>query len=395
MRRLLLLVSALVFVDTLLYAALTPLLPHLARQLGLGKGAAGALLAAYAVGVLAGALPGGLAAVRLGPRATVLIGLALVGIASVAFAFAGSFGTLFGARLLQGTGSACTWAGSFSWLLAAAPRERRGELLGTALGAAVFGALFGPVIGAAAALAGRAPVFSALAGVSIALAAWTSRLESPAPSRAATRELASSVADAFASARFSGGLVLMSLAALLFGILSVLGSLHLAHAGWGAAAIGAVWLAGAALEGVESPLLGRLSDRSGPLSPLGPVLAAGTVVSLGLATGVRPLLYAPLVLAASASYGALFTPAFTLIADGAERAGLAQGMAFGLINAAWALGAAVGPAAAGVVAAATGDWVPFLLAAAACLAALIAIRAAQQQQRLRAAPAGLVSARRL
>ena len=49
----------------------------------------------------------------------------------------------------------------------------------------------------------------------------------------------------------------------------------------------------------------------------------------------------------AAAYGILFTPAFALIADGAERASLPQGMAFGLMNAAWASGALVGPAAGG------------------------------------------------
>ena len=51
------------------------------------------------------------------------------------------------------------------------------------------------------------------------------------------------------------------------------------------------------------------------------------------------------------AYGVLFTPAFALIADGAEHVGLAQGMAFGFMNAAWAVGAMVGPAAGGAIAA--------------------------------------------
>ena len=45
MRRLLLLVCALVAVDTMLYAALTPLLPHFAHSLHLSKAGAGVLVA--------------------------------------------------------------------------------------------------------------------------------------------------------------------------------------------------------------------------------------------------------------------------------------------------------------------------------------------------------------
>ena len=371
MRRLLLLVAVLVFVDTMLYAALTPLLPHFTHELHLSKARAGTLVAAYAAGALVGGLPGGWATARVGARRAVLVGLAAMGLASIGFAFADSFSTLFVARFVQGLGSAFTWSGSFAWLLAAAPRERRGELIGSAMGAAVFGAMFGPVVGAAAALAGRAVIFCALAGLSVVLAVWTFRLGSspPAevPSLAALRR-------ALRNRQLAGGLVLMSVPSLLFGILSVLGPLHLSHAGWGAAAIGAVWLVGAALETVQAPIVGRISDRRGPLLPVRVALAVGALVSFGLATGMRPLFYAPLIVIAAISYGLLFTPAFALIAEGAEHTGLAQGMAFGLMSAAWATGAVAGPAAGGAIANAAGDWIPFVLGAVLCASILVIVR---------------------
>jgi MFS family permease len=376
MRRLLRLVSALVFVDTTLYAALTPLLPHFAHELHLSKSSAGALVGAYAAGALIGGLPGGLAASHLGPRRAVLGGLALMGLASVGFALAGSFGALLTARLLQGSASSFTWAGSFAWLLGAAPAERRGELIGTAMGAAVFGALVGPVMGAAAALVGRAAVFIALAGLSVALAAWTRGLEPAPPQPSSTAALARSLT----AGRLATGLALMSLASLLFGIIDVLAPLHLAASGYGAGAIGAVWIIGAALETGASPALGRLSDRRGALVPVRMALFASALLSLALATGVSGFTYAALVVLASAGYGALFTPSFTLIAEGAERAGLAQGMAFGGMNAAWATGALAGPAAGGAIAGATGDWIPFVLAAGVCAGALALMRTRESER---------------
>jgi MFS family permease len=75
----------------------------------------------------------------------------------------------------------------------------------------------------------------------------------------------------------------------------------------------------------------------------------------------------------------LFTPAFALIAEGAERSGLPQGMAFGLMNAAWAGGALIGPAAGGAVAAASGDVVPFLVCAGFCATALAGARRARRR----------------
>jgi MFS family permease len=376
-RRMLLLVAVLVAVDTMLYAALTPLLPHFATEFGLSKGQAGVLVAAYAAGALVFGLPGGVAAVRLGARRAVLIGLTLMGLASLGFAFVGSFWGLFAARFVQGAGSAFTWAGALAWLLAVSPKERRGELLGTAMGAAVFGALFGPVIGALAALLGRGVVFTALSALAVVLGAWAFRLEdapTEEPSRAA-------LAAAIRNRRFVAGLVLMTLPALLFGILSVLGPLHLSDAGWGAAAIGGVWLVGAALESIEGPLVGRLVDRRGSLYPVRISLASGTVLSVALAFGGRPVVYVPLVILASLAYAMLFTPAFALLADGADAVGLAQGMAFGLMNAAWAAGAVAGPAAGGAIAGATGDTVPFLLAAVLCAVALVAVRPRSKHER--------------
>ena len=74
MRRLVGLVSALVFVDTMLFAALTPLLGHFEHELHLSTATAGVLVAAYAAGALIGGLPGGVAAARMGPRRAVLTG---------------------------------------------------------------------------------------------------------------------------------------------------------------------------------------------------------------------------------------------------------------------------------------------------------------------------------
>jgi MFS family permease len=372
MRRLLLLVAVLVFVDTMLYAALTPLLPHFTHEFALSKLRAGILVAAYPAGALVGGLPGGAAAARLGPRRAVVVGLVGMGLASLGFAVAGGFWGLFSARLLQGLGSAFTWAGAFSWLLAAAPRERRGALLGSAMGAAVFGALFGPVVGAAAALVGRAAIFAALAGLSVFLIAATLRLE-PAP---VEHPSVAAIARALRDYRFGAGLGLMALASLVFGILSVLGPLRLSAAGWGAAGIGVVWLIGAAVETIGSPLAGRLVDRRGRLLPVRALLVFGAALELALAVGPRPLFYVPLIVISAAVFGVLFTPAFALIADGAENVALPQGMAFGFMSAAWAVGGFVGPAAAGAIAGATSDWIPFVLAAGVCAVAFAVARPA-------------------
>jgi predicted MFS family arabinose efflux permease len=370
MRRLLTLVSIVVLVDTMLYAALTPLLARFSHDLHLSKAAAGALVAAYGAGGLIGGLPGGRVAARLGPRRAVLAGLALMALASVGFALGTSFAALVVSRLLQGTASAFTWAGSFAWLMSSTPTGQRGEVIGRAMGAAVIGELLGPLIGVAAGAAGRAAVFIALAGLTVALAVLTVRIDTDSEVESVEVTLRS----ALRARRFASGLMLLAVASMLFGVLSVLAPLHLAAAGWSAGAIGATWLVGAVFEASESPLIGRLSDTHGATSPARLALLASVPVSLVLATGASPIVYAPLIVLACMTYGALFTPSFTLVSEGAESAGLAQGMAFGLMNAAWAIGAVIGPAVAGAIASASGDAIPFVLAAASALAALALLR---------------------
>jgi DHA1 family inner membrane transport protein len=370
MRRLQILVSVLVLVDTMLYAALVPLLPHFARQLHLSKAGAGTLVAAYAAGALIGGLPGGRAAARLGPRRAVLIGLALMGFSSLGFALANGFGTLIVARVIQGTGSAFTWSGAFSWLIASAPLARRGEMIGRTMSAAVVGELLGPVLGVAAVAIGRTTVFAGLAGLALILAVLTVQIDATST----VESVSVTLRRALRAQRFTSGLVLLAIGSMLFGVLSVLAPLHLAAAGWSAVAIGGTWLVASAFEAFESPFIGRLSDTRGAMTPARLALLASVPVSLALATGASPIIYAPLVVLAGMAYGALFTPSFSLVSEGAESAGLAQGMGFGLMNAAWAVGAMIGPAAAGTIAGATGDAIPFVLAAAGCVAALIFLR---------------------
>jgi MFS family permease len=368
-RRLLLLVCAITLADTMLYAALVPLLPHYADEFGLSKGQAGLLVGAYAAGAVLGALPGGLAASRFGPRRAVLAGLLLMACASVAFGFAGDAWTLGLARLAQGFGSALSWAGALAWLVAGTPRSRRGEMLGTAIGAAIFGALLGPAVGALAETAGARPVFLGVSGVALALAAWALRT----PPVEAEPQPARAILTALRTPLMLAALWLMVMPALLFGVVSVLVPLELGDAGWGAAAIAAVFIAAAAVEMVVAPLLGRFSDRRGRLLPLRVALGASVFVVTALALADRPAVLVPLVVCASIVFGAFWGPAMALLSDGAERIGLAQGLAFGLMNAAWGGGNSVGPSLGGALADAAGDAFPYALMALVCIVTFLAV----------------------
>jgi MFS family permease len=80
------------------------------------------------------------------------------------------------------------------------------------------------------------------------------------------------------------------------------------------------------------------------------------------------------IVAASVTFGGFYTPGMALVADRADRAGLSQGIGFGVTNTAWAVGALIGPAVGGALAEAFGDPVPYLLAASLCALTLLAAR---------------------
>ena len=154
-RRLLVLVCAVVLVETLFFAALTPLLPELSREFGLSKTGVGVLSGSYPAGGIVGALCGAWLATRAGLRATTVVGMLVLAICCAGFGLADQVWLLDTLRFAQGIGAAIAWTGGLAWLAAEAPPDRRGELLGIALGAAVTGALLGPLVGGAARLTGR------------------------------------------------------------------------------------------------------------------------------------------------------------------------------------------------------------------------------------------------
>lgn len=374
-RKLLLLVGAFVFVDSLFFAALTPLLPDYSDDLGLSKAEAGVLAGAYAAGAFVGAVPGGLSAARLGVKPTVLLGLAGMTATTLAFGLLSHYELLVGARFLQGVASSFTWTAGLAWLVAAAPASRRGELIGSAMAAAIGGALFGPVLGGIASVVGTDWAFGSVAVLGAALAVWTWVTPGVPPSPPQPLSL---LGRSLADRRILGAAWFVLLPALLFGVLGVLGPLRLDELGFGAVAIGATWLTAAALEAVLAPVLGRLSDRRGRLVPLRAGLLASAAIAATIPWLESPWALAIAVVLAAMAYGSFWAPGMSLLADRAEAAGLDHAYAFALVSMAWAPGAAGGAAIGAALADATSDWVPYVVLAGACLVTFAALRGTQR-----------------
>lgn len=382
-RSLLLMVGALVLTETMFYSALAPLLPHYAHLLHLSKGAAGLLTASYAIGALIFAVPMGIVVGHVGAKRTTVAGTVALAGASVAFGLAGSAAALDGARLVQGIGSAAIWTASLTWLSASSPPERQGEMVGTALGIGIAGALLGPVVGSVAELTRPSIVFDVVAALLLAIAACA--LAVPAPVRAP----ASSARAMLRAVRRDRGLLagfwFTFLPSALFGVLGVLAPLRLSALGAGTVAVGAVFFAGAAVEAVATPFIGRSTDRRGPLPLIVIGLAGSVVIAALLPLPDTAWLAGAATVLAGVIFGMAWVPASALLTAGADRHGLHHGIAYALWNLAWALGLTLGAAVGAPLAQASTDGLPYWVLAGLSAATLVALRRVSLRRRPSAA----------
>jgi len=379
MRRLVLVVGAVVFLDTMFYAVISPLLPQLTHELRLSKLSAGVMTAGYPIGMLVASLPGGILAARVGPRLTVMLGLLLLACSTVAFGLVHSAVALDAARIVEGIGGACSWAGGIAWIVAEAPADRRGEMIGKAVGAAVAGALFGPAIGALASFTGRPVLFCALAALALGLVAVTRTLPDDAES---SSQGVRTVVAAIRRRPVAVALWLMLLPALGSGILNVLGPLRMHRFGASAVAIGATWLVAAGLEALIAPVVGRLSDRHGRIVPLRAGLAAAAVILACFTLPASAPLLAVVIVCTGIAFGFFWAPAMALLSDAGEAAGLDHALGAALMNLAWAGGVILGAAGGGAIAKSSGDVVP--TAGAAVVFALTALALLRRRSAARA-----------
>jgi len=361
-------VSGVFLAESAFYSVVPPLLPGLARDAHMTTTDVGVLVAAYPAGVMVAAIPAIALVNRRGVRATTTIGLGLLILATLAFAWSPAALILDTARLVQGIGGAVAWAGALSWLITQASPTRRATVIGGAVGAALIGMVVGPVIGAAATWVGRGVVFSGIALVLVAMAALSPiPSQTKGPSRSPVRALLHLL-----SVRRAGfGNILIGVIGVINGTLASLVPLLVSRRQGTAAAIAAIFVASYLLASLWNILSGRVADRVGRLIPIavGFAVAAAILPLLPSVGSLFPLGVAT-VLAGSAASG-LWTPTAAMVADAADSASSGQAVAVAATNASWAAGGTIGALAVSRMADALGFSVPFILVGALCaLAAL-------------------------
>ena len=370
-RRLLALSCAIVLVDTIFYAALYPLVPYFRDEFGLSKSVVGVLSGAYGAGVLVGSAPGGFLASRSGVRVTALVGLTLMAMTSVMFALVDTTWLLVLSRFVGGFGSALSWVAAFTWLVDRAPEDRRAELIGVMISSAVVGALLGPVLGSVAATIGLLPAFASVSVAGAVIAIWAA-LE-PAPASSGDVSLLPALGTV-RQPRFLTSLWFIGLSPLLFSALAVLVPLDLHRLGWGAAAVGMVFLVSAIFEALVHPLLGRWSDRSGYRPPVFAGLLASIGILLLLTWVGSPWVIGLLVVLAAGAFNATLVPGTALFSRDTEKAGMDAAVAFAITNFAWASGYAVGAPVGGFLADLRGDALSYISLSVVCLLTIVVVR---------------------
>ncbi len=369
------LVRVLLLFEASLYSAVTPVLPHYAHVLGASKPAVGVLTASYPAGLIPGSFLGGWLAVRLGVRRATLFGLLLFAVSAIPFGFGTDIVTLDLLRFVQGVASGCIWGGGLTWVIAIAPRERRGELLGTTIGAAILGTLLGPVLGTLAVAVGTGIVFSLVGAVSLALAVWTGRHPEPPRPEAGPR---TSLRSLVSNRRIVLGFWLILLEACTVGATGTLLPLRLAHFGASGLLVGVTFLASSLLSFVLAPPIGRVVDRRGAGLPLTVGLVTTALLLALLPAPHSAVLLAVLTVAALGPPLTAYTiPAMSVMTAAAERAGIAIALATMLLNLAWAMGETIGAPVAANLSQATSDAVPLILLAAIMLLTLWPVRRAR------------------
>src|SRR5262249_51900792 len=156
------------------------------------------------------------------------------------------------------------------------------------------------------------------------------------------RQQSGGLGKALTDRRILAGLWLVTLPALLFGAQGVLVPLKLSALGFGAVAVGAVYLVATCVEAVAAPLIRRGSHRRGRRLPIVVGLAASAVATAILPWPTVAGVLAVIAVFSALSFGVSWAPAMSFVTERSERIGVDVVWGIALINLAWAPGQAVG-----------------------------------------------------
>jgi MFS family permease len=374
------------FMVALGFGLVAPALPLFAREFGVNKTLAGAVVSAFALMRLLMAPFVGRLVNAFGERVLLATGIGVVAVSSALAGLAQTYWQLLVLRGIGGVGSIMFSVSAASLLVRVTPDHLRGRAQGVWAGAFLIGMIAGPAVGTVATFSLRAPFFLYAGTLVVAgVLGLGSLRHSELAARSSVREAPITLATALRNRAY-----LAALAASFAGDFSLVGAraaivpqfvtdrLHLG-AGWAYAAFLVVSLVSGAL---LLPL-GRIADTRGRR----PVIVVGLFVGAAGFVLLPTLPFAVGLIAATVLLGV--AGAADSVAPGAVMGDVVAGRG-GTVVAVFQmsgdLGAVLGPVVTGWIADGAGYGAAFAVSAAVCALPILVVAAAPET--LRRAPAG-------
>jgi DHA1 family inner membrane transport protein len=366
-RRLVVLVYALVFLTELTQAAIVPLLPTFAAEFSLSDVETGSLLSAMTFATVVVAVPIGMSSDRIGARPLTLAAGGLLALSSLGQALAVDFWTLLAARALFGVAFGIVWTAGLM-LVAASISHRRSAAMGGTVAVGGAAHFAGPTFaGFLADLFGVAVPFAVIATAAGLLTLVLVLAPFDRGSDPMAQPLRETLRGIRGERRARSALGLMALIGLVGGIVHLLIPLRLSENGLSAGAIGAIFSTAAIIWIAASAFTARLIHRAVHVSVAGTgALLLGAVFLLPLAALSTAVVVGFLLLNASIR-APLSSIVYPLGATGARIAGIGGGTVLGLLNLAWGVSAVLGPLAGGALSQTAGERWAYFAAVVACL----------------------------
>ncbi len=368
MRRTVVPIYALIFLETLVWIAIVPLAPTFADELGLSGVETGMVLAAASLAALVVALPLGLIADRLGARPVTIASACLFTLATLGQGLADEFWSLLLARGAFGVAFGALWGAGASWLSDSLTDDIRSGALAAATTVAGVGFTTGPVL--AGVLADRYGTGAPFLVVSVAAAVVTIALAVAVPA-AAGEETRQRLRDMLRTARRDelvlAGIGIIALIGLVGGGVNLLVPLQLRDNDVSASEIGLLFSIASAVYTVVSAIVARMGARAATLRVGGgAALLTGLSVVLVFASSSTTAAVAFILLRAP-FWATMDTIIYPLAAAGAHRSSLGRGSVMGLLTLGWAGASTLGPLIAGGIADAFGARAAYAVMIAWCV----------------------------
>lgn len=353
---LLLLVCAVVLVDSVGYGVVVPVLPLYAKSLGIGDFANGFLFATYAIALFLSAIPFGILSDKYGRKPFVLFGMFAMAGSFVFYALAESYSMLVLARVLDGLTAAATWSAALALLGDRFEGSEMGSKMGWAMAAAAIGGIAGPLIGGilSDALGYRAPFYAIAIACLIGGIVAIFLEEPPRAARSSTFSW-KMLRPVYTNKGVLVACVVTLVTTMGLGLLEPTMPLYLQETfKMTRTGIGILFGVTMLLYAAASPVAGKISDVVGRKKPI----LAGLIATAVITPFIVVFKSVPAVYIMMALFGASIaffgTPSVPLITDALPQtadsgADNQYGAAYGLLNFCWSLGYALGPILGGAL----------------------------------------------